>query len=165
MQQKPHVYAPSLDDDIGFLIFFCLRLHIINFLILYLNFFIATLNWKDVVLVLGRKLLQHKNQSGESDGSLFLTQLWKQSSCCAAFFLPRSQVFVCLSRLVRWGVCAHGVEQHAPGGGQRPEKALWEETADRSQDERAAPPRMKPQICTFSVQFRHDAVTVSLLEE
>lgn len=48
------------------------------------------------MLVLGRRQTQHKTQNGESDGSLFLTRPWKQRSRCAAFFLHRFKVFVCL---------------------------------------------------------------------
>lgn len=40
---------------------------------------------------------------------------------------------------LRRGVCAHGVEQHAADGGQRPEQTLREKRADRSPNERAAP--------------------------
>lgn len=63
----------------------------------FLFFLIETLNRENVVLVLGRRQTQHKNQNGESDGSLFLTRPWKRRSCCAGFFfLHLFKVFVCL---------------------------------------------------------------------
>lgn len=120
----------------------------------FLFFLIETLNRENVVLVLGRRQTQHKNQNGESDGSLFLTRPWKRRSCCAGFFF-----FICSKCLfvsaVRWRVCAYDVEQHAPGGGQRPEKALREERADRSQNERAAPPMSTLTLYVFT--FLHPA--------
>lgn len=64
----------------------------------FLFFLIETLNRENVVLVLGRRQTQHKNQNGESDGSLFLTRPWKRRSCCAGFFSSSVQS-VCLSRL------------------------------------------------------------------
>lgn len=65
----------------------------------FLFFLIETLNRENVVLVLGRRQTQHKNQNGESDGSLFLTRPWKRRSCCAGFFFSSSVQSVCLSRL------------------------------------------------------------------
>lgn len=74
-----------------------------------------------------KKQQQHKKTMASLRGSL--CRKWHMSVC------------VCLPSL-RWGVGADGMEQHAPSGGQRPEEALREEGARRSQDEGAAPPRL-----------------------
>lgn len=68
------------------------------------------------------------------------------------FFIGSKCLFV---SAVRWRVCAYDVEQHAPGGGQRPEKALREERADRRQNERAAPPMSTLTLYVFT--FLHPA--------
>lgn len=91
-----------------------------------------------MVLVLGRRLPEDKNQSGESDGSLFVPRFMKTAvSLCEFLCVGLKCEFV---SALRRGVGADGVEQHAADGGQRPEETLREKRADRSQNERAAPP-------------------------
>lgn len=85
-----------------------------------------TLNWKNVVLVLGRRLPPDNTQGGECAGSLLST-------------LGEHAVFVCCVSLkcarvsaLRRGVGADGVEQHPADGDQRPEETLREKRAGRS---------------------------------
>lgn len=84
-----------------------------------------TMNWKNVVLVLGRRRLpQDEHQSGE----------------CVAFGGGVGFVSAGLTPVfaLRRRVGADAVERNAAHGGQRPEETLREERADRSPAERAA---------------------------